>query len=203
MIIDFSELSKGQIYHAMTQTVIPRPVAWVLSDNGDQSYNLAPFSYFNAVCSDPPLIMLSIGKKPDGSIKDSRHNILERSHFVVHIPHREQAQQVTDSSATLPFGESELATLGLATVSFGDFALPRLENCRIAMACERHQVVELGSTPQAVIFAEVKSLYVADDCAEFADGRLRVLAEQVDPLARLGADDYMLAGATITIPRPK
>ncbi len=85
MIIDTCELSANRIYHTMIQTIIPRPVAWVLSDNGKddcrqsvslteqpERFNLAPFSYFTPVSSKPPVLMFSVGKKPNGSPKD-RH----------------------------------------------------------------------------------------------------------------------------------
>ena len=71
MLINLKELSTPQVYFTMTQTVLPRPVAWILSENENESYNLAPFSYFNAVCSDPPLIMVSIGLQDDGRDKDT------------------------------------------------------------------------------------------------------------------------------------
>ena len=74
MIIQFADLKPLQRYHMMTQTIIPRPIAWVLTENDNGSSNLAPFSYFTALCSDPALVVLSIGKKPDGSLKDTRHN---------------------------------------------------------------------------------------------------------------------------------
>ena len=74
MYLNLSDLSASQVYHTLTQTLIPRPVAWVLSDSGNDGLNLAPFSYFNAVCSDPPLVMISVGKKPDGNQKDTCSN---------------------------------------------------------------------------------------------------------------------------------
>ena len=67
MYISLDQLSPDKIYFTMTQVVIPRPVAWVLTDNGNHTFNLAPYSYFNAICSEPPLILISAGKKPDGS----------------------------------------------------------------------------------------------------------------------------------------
>ncbi|MFV2033306.1 MAG: flavin reductase family protein, partial [Gammaproteobacteria bacterium] len=99
MIVPFDTLSPAKVYFTLIQTLMPRPVAWVLSENPDESYNLAPFSYFNAICSDPPLIMLSIGVKPDGGPKDSRLNIEAGKDFVVHIAHRELAPVVTQTSA--------------------------------------------------------------------------------------------------------
>ena len=107
MIIDFAELSPSQAYFTMIQTVIPRPIAWVMSVNEGGNYNLAPFSYFNAVCSDPPLLLISVGKKPDGSFKDTRVNIEQRKEFVVHVAHRGLLDELNDSSATLPYGESD------------------------------------------------------------------------------------------------
>ncbi len=201
MLIDLATLSPNRTYFTMIQTLIPRPVAWVISDNGDDSYNLAPFSYFTGVCSDPPLIMLSIGKKPDGEIKDTRRNILERRHFVVHIAHRELAEQVTRSSASLPHGESELRRSGLATESFADFPLPRLSDCRVAYACELYEHHEVG--PQAVIYGRVRQIYISDDIASQVDGRLQVDAQALDPIARLGGEDYGLLGEVISVPRPR
>jgi len=134
MNIDLDALTPDQVYFRMTQTLIPRPIAWVLSENPDGGLNLAPFSSFNAVCSDPPLVMISGGKKPDGSNKDTCVNIEARGDFVVHIAHRDQVRAVSDSSATLAAGDSEIARLGLATVPFEGFRLPRLAGCRIAYA---------------------------------------------------------------------
>ncbi len=201
MLIDLATLSPNRIYFTMIQTLIPRPVAWVISDNGEDSYNLAPFSYFTGVCSDPPLIMLSIGKKPDGEIKDTRRNILERKHFVVHIAHRELAEQVTRSSASLAHGDSELTRSGLATESFADFPLPRLSDCRVAYACELYEHHEVG--PQAVIYGRVRQIYISDDIASQVDGRLQVDAQALDPIARLGGEDYGLLGEVISVPRPR
>ena len=85
MNIQLNNMPSTAIYHLMTQTIIPRPIAWVLSNNSDDSLNLAPFSYFNAVCSDPPLCMLSMGKKPNGTTKDTVANLIEEAYCVVHI----------------------------------------------------------------------------------------------------------------------
>lgn len=203
MILDLTELSPNRVYYSLIQTLVPRPVAWVLSDNGDESYNLAPFSYFNGVASDPPLIMLSIGKKPDGELKDTRVNIIERSEFVVHIAHRELAGLVTESSRVLPAGESELSAAGLATTPFGDFRLPRLSDCRVALACERYRVEDITPT-QAMILGRVRQIYVDDAVvSEDEKGRAKIHADRIDPITRLGGDEYGLFGGVITVPRPR
>lgn len=204
MIIPFENLSPNKIYFTMIQTLIPRPVAWVISENPDDSLNLAPFSYFNAVCSNPPLVMLSIGVKPDGSPKDTRLNIEEGKDFVVHIAHREMAPLVTQTSATLARGDSELEKADLETCEFPGSRLPRLKDCRIAYACKLYDVQELGATPQTLIFGEVTQVYIDDSVIEEdAKGRVKVLAEKIDPIARLGGGEYTTFGEIIDIPRPE
>ncbi|HEY9032744.1 MAG TPA: flavin reductase family protein [Pseudomonadales bacterium] len=202
MHIVMDQLSASQRYFTMIQTMIPRPVAWVLSDNGDGSLNLAPFSYFSPVSSAPPLLMVSIGKKPDGSDKDTRSNILQRSHFVVHIASAAMAQQVTDSSASLPFGESEVTALGLATCDFNGFSLPRLAEPSVALACRFHDVSYVGDVPQAIVFGRIEQVYIADAVLDSRNGRWHVDAEKVDPLGRLGADEYWTGGRVSRIRRP-
>jgi flavin reductase (DIM6/NTAB) family NADH-FMN oxidoreductase RutF len=204
MYIDLSALSPDQIYYTMTQTVIPRPVAWVLSENENRSFNLAPFSYFTPISSRPPLVMMSVGKKPDGSYKDTRVNIEARGHYVIHIAHEELAGSVTETSRTLPAGESELDRVELETVNFAGFSLPRLSVCRIALACELYSLQEMGDVPQSLIFGCVKQLYISDAVAQRDEkDRLLVDAAKVRPIGRLGGNEYASFGDVINIPRPR
>ncbi|TRW49776.1 flavin reductase family protein [Aliidiomarina halalkaliphila] len=212
MIIALNENSSSQIYHLMTQTLIPRPIAWVLSEHAHGHLNLAPFSYFTAVSSAPPLLMFSVGNKADGKGKDTKVNIATNTHFVVHIPSSDHAHAVTESSRALPAEESELARLSLETVPFGDFPLPRLASCKVAFGCRLHHVHAIPGAPQDLIFGEIEQVYISDAVAEKTrhtkpDGssveRLHVDALKVDPLARLGADHYGNLGQILTVPRPK
>ncbi len=188
----------------MIQTLIPRPIAWVLSEIQQDRYNLAPFSYFNAVCSDPPLIMLSVGRKPDGSFKDTRVNIEQRGDFVVHIAHREMLDDLNQSSATLDANISELDQLGIDTTTFEGSRLPRIKACKVAYACECHEIHELGSAPQSIIYGRVSHIYIDDDITSSSEkGRLKVHADKLEPIARLGADEYMSFGEVISLTRPK
>ncbi|UTW45147.1 flavin reductase family protein [bacterium SCSIO 12696] len=204
MYLDFDQLAPSQRYFTMTQSVVPRPIAWVLSDNGDGGHNLAPFSYFNAVCSDPALIMISIGHKSSGECKDTLVNIHERNHFVVHIPHSQQAAEVTETARTLDHGQSELDDLDINLTEFAGFTLPRLAQCRLAFACQRYQIQEIGNGPQFLVLGEVKALYADDAVAHTTDtGRLKLDATAIDPLARLGSSEYGTLGKVLDVPRPK
>ena len=204
MLIELTKLTPNQAYFAMTQTLIPRPVAWVLSDNGDGGYNLAPFSYFNAVCSDPPLVMLSLGKKPDGSEKDSVVNIVARDDFVIHIAPLAQLAALNQSAMTLPHGESELDHVELELAPMPHSRLPRIAACAVAYACHRYETRQIGNAAQTLIFGQVDAIYLRDDVAAKDDkGRLQVVANAVDPIARLGAKEYATLGKVISLSRPQ
>ncbi len=203
MWIDLANLSSKEVYFTLIQTLVPRPIAWTLSENEDGGLNLAPFSYFTAVCSDPPLLMISVGRKPTGEPKDTWVNIEQRADFVVMLPHMGRLEDMNESSATLPAGDSEVIRLGLETVPFEGSRIPRLADCRVAYACRRHQILEIGNGPQALIFGQVGALYV-DDAAVSTDdkGRVKVSAEVLDPVARLGAGEYASLGSVRRLPRP-
>lgn len=204
MLIDFEQIRPNQRYATVTQTLIPRPIAWILSENEDSSFNLAPFSYFNAVASDPPLLMVSIGRRPDGRLKDTHRNIERSGQFVIHIPAFSQADAVNASSATLAAGESEVTRLKLETEDFPGFPLPRVKHCPVAYACEMFEIHAIGSTPMAMILGKIKQVYIEDSLVEQqAGGRLKVDAGKFDPLARLGGIEYAPLGETVSLERPK
>jgi len=204
MQLNFSDLSANHRYHLMTQTIIPRPIAWVLTDSGDENYNLAPFSYFTAVSSKPALLMISVGKKPNGDNKDTLTNVLKSKKMVIHIASEHQADIVTKTAATLAHGESELANSGLSTSVFDDFSLPRLTQCDIAYGCELYEIKELGDVPQTLIFVEIKQLYINDTVvSQDAKERLNIAADKVKPLARLGGGEYASITAPFSIQRPE
>ncbi len=204
MQIDFSDFSATQRYHLMTQSIIPRPIAWALTDSENGSYNLAPFSYFTAVSSDPALLMLSVGKKPNGDNKDTLTNILKNKHIVIHIANADQAELVTQTAATLAHGESELTDTNLTTCNFENFPLPRLNQCDLAFGCELYEIKEIGKTPQTLIFVEIKQLYMSNEVIEEdMKGRIKILADKVQPLARLGGGEYASTSKAFTLQRPE
>ncbi|MEH6650716.1 MAG: flavin reductase family protein [Motiliproteus sp.] len=204
MNLDLANLSPSEVYFSMIQTLVPRPIAWVLSENAQGRYNLAPFSYFTAVSSSPPLLLISVGKKPDGSHKDTRANIEQRKHFVIHIPSREQLEAMNQSSANLPAEISEVDELDLETTEFEGFSLPRLKQARVAFGCECYEIHNIGDTPQSMILGRVTHLYIDDSVIELdAKGRFNVDAVKLDPVARLGASQYMACGEILNIKRPQ
>ncbi len=203
MNIELSTLAPTQIYHLMTQTVIPRPIAWALTDSEQGSYNLAPFSYFTPIASTPPLLMFSVGKKPNGDVKDTTRNVLETGRLVVHIAPENLADKVTQTAATLDHGESEVIAAALELCSFEDFELPRVSGCPIAFACKLYEVKEVGETPQSLIFAEIEKVFIDPSVVDQQSERLVVDALKVNPLSRLGGSQYAALNKTFSVARPK
>lgn len=204
MILNLKEMSPSSIYHTMIQTIVPRPIAWVLTDNGNQSLNLAPFSYFTGLTSTPPILCISVGKKKDGEQKDTWKNIEHRDHFVVHIADESLAGPVNESSLPLDHGESELDRLGLKTVPFEGSPLPRLEAGKIALFCSKERIIEVGDGPQALILGRIHSIYIDDSICK-TDEKQRVILDQkaLSPLSRLGGIEYGTLGEVIRIDRPQ
>ncbi|MCY4052200.1 MAG: flavin reductase family protein [Gammaproteobacteria bacterium] len=204
MLINLAELNTPNVYFTMTQTVLPRPIAWVLSENQNGSLNLAPFSYFNAVCSDPPLVMISIGLQDDGSHKDTLRNALERPDLVIHIASSGQLPDLNLSSATLPPEVSEVEAGDLELSDVENFHLPRLKDCKVAFMSHVHKIEQIGTNNQQhLVFAEIDSIYVSDDCVQYDNkNRLSILADQIHPLSRLGANAYASFGEVMIARRP-
>jgi len=203
MNLKFNTLAPTQIYHLMTQTVVPRPVAWALTESSEENFNLAPFSYFTPVSSNPPLLMMSVGKKPSGEIKDTTRNVLETGNLVIHIASVHSSEAVTNSAATLDHGESEVTANDLELTEFEGFPLPRLAECEIAFGCRLFEVKEIGDTPQSLIFAEVEQVYISPNVIDGDSERLKIDASLLDPISRLGGGEYAKIGDVFSVARPK
>ncbi len=199
MFYDLTTLEKISIYRLLTHTVVPRPIAWVLTESDPGRFNIAPFSYFNIVSSDPATLMFSVGHKRDGSKKDTWSNIEKYGKCVVHIANSPLINDVNESARTLPNDVSELDGMSVTLTQEAGFDLPRISQAPVAFDCDRMDIHLLGNGPQAVIYVQVKSAYIADEL----NMKDFTLAEAtLDPLARLGGDRYSLLGDIESIERP-
>jgi flavin reductase (DIM6/NTAB) family NADH-FMN oxidoreductase RutF len=210
MLIDLGDLAPKAVHHLMAQVVVPRPIAWVVSDNGsgddDTRWNLAPFSYFNAVASVPPTVMVSVGVagKQSSSVnglKDTMTNLLERQEHTIALPTFAQRTAVDATSAQVPHGESEFGLAGLEAVAW-DWPIPRPSGVRAAMGCTVDRIVPVADGPQRVVLSRVHVIWVDDEAATEDDrGRTVVDPVLLDPLSRLGAGLYGGLGPTVMTAR--
>jgi flavin reductase (DIM6/NTAB) family NADH-FMN oxidoreductase RutF len=203
MIIDMPSLSTQQRYFALTQTLIPRPIAWVLTENAGGDYNLAPFSFFNGLGSDPVSLMFSVGLQADGSEKDTLRNLRERKYFMLHIAAVEQLHPLNQTAANIPAGVSEVTANHISLTAFKGAAMPRVADAPIAFDCELDQIITVGNNQQSLVIGNINLLYVRDDVIGQDDkGRQKFFADKIDPLARLGASEYMTFGEIKSLARP-
>lgn len=190
MIFDFNLFSAAERYHFMTQSIIPRPIAWVLTKAENETYNLAPFSYFNAVSSQPACVMFSLSTKASGEQKDTLTCLQSNPDFTLHIPSYELMEVVNETAKELPLGESELDRTSLTLVKEDGFALPRVAEAPVAYNAKVLDIYSLPNSTQKVIFAEILHLWVKDEAVLSRKGRSQFNAKEIDPLARLGAGEF-------------
>lgn len=202
MNIDFAQYTESDIYFLMTQAIIPRPVAWVMTKNIGGNYNLAPFSYFTPVSSEPPLVLFSVGDKANGQQKDTTQNFLREKHCVIHIASEGQLNALNQSSANLPYGTSEVTANQLALENWPEANTLRLADAPITMACDLYRHDVIGEGGQHIFYAQVKHIFVADNCIDNKNGRLQINSQAVAPVARLGAGEYAALGERHRLKRP-
>mgnify|MGYP003333565587 FL=1 len=193
------DLDKAGRYHLMTACVVPRPIAWTSTVSEDGTTNLAPFSFFGGVSSDPWTVMLSVGRRRDGSHKDTARNILESGEAVIHISTRENEQLMVASSAGLDPDQSEIDHLQIATEPAVDVSPPRIADAAIALECRRVQHQEVGRTPVDLFLLEVIRVHVGEDVLEgdLPDGA------RLGAVGRLGGTGYCTTDQTYEIDRPQ
>jgi flavin reductase (DIM6/NTAB) family NADH-FMN oxidoreductase RutF len=202
MLLDFSTLPPRDAYAWMTQAIIPRPIAWVSTVSADGRTNLAPFSFFQAVCSNPPTLMFVPTNNRDGGKKDTLRNIEAVPEFVVSLVPHALAGPMNASAAPLPHGESEFDHAGVAPAPSAKVRPPRVAAAPVAFECTLDRIVTIGAGVGAgnVVFGRIVALHVAESVLG-ADGR-SLDPVKLDLVARLSGDLYMRTGELFTITRP-
>lgn len=198
MQIDPRALDRRTAYLWLTSSLIPRPIAWITTTDPSGVLNLAPFSFFGGVTSDPMTVMVSIGRRSDGTHKDTARNLLASGEGVVHIPTHDEAELMVASSAGFAPDRSEVEALGLVTAPSVDVAVPRLADARLALEARSVRHLEMGRGPVDVFFLEILRIHAADEI---------VLDDLPDParlgaVGRLGGSGYCDTRVPFAVERP-
>ena len=194
MQIDPATLDKRDTYRLMISCIVPRPIAWVSTRSPDGALNAAPFSYFQALGGQPPMIMIAIGNRRAGEPKDTRRNIEATGEFVVNILGEAVGAKMVRSSIDHPYGVSEFDEVGITPVASERVAPPRIGECRVALECKLDRVLEIGGS--GVVFGEVLLFHVDDDLID-DDGVIDPV--KLNPLGRLGGSNYAPVREIITM----
>jgi len=178
---DPAQLSSEQQYRLVASTVVPRPIALVTS-LGPDCVNAAPFSFFNMVGVDPPMLMISVAPRRPGVMKDTVRNIEASGEFVVNIVSRAVAEKMNACAASLPAGQSEIEAAGFVTAPSLKVAPPRLTECPAQFECKVLQILKLGRKPNTMIVGEVVHFHYRDG---LVDGDYIVDSAKLDAVGRI------------------
>jgi len=171
MQFDMRSLPMAVRYKIVTSTVTPRPIAWITSLSEAGIVNAAPYSFFNAVGSDPPLIVLGLLKEPTTrSLKDTARNIIATGEFVVNLVCEADAETMNQSSAAAPPDVSEVDYAGIRTEPSVVVAPPRIATSPVNFECRKVAALDIG-TQQTVVIGEILYAHVRD---EFVSDRERI-----------------------------
>ena len=167
MLFDFDTIAPQDRYKILTSTIVPRPIAWVLSLDTEGRRNAAPFSFFNALVGDPPVVGIGIGgRRPEdapGTWKDSGANIRATGQFVVNLVGYENREAMNITAVEFPREVDELEQAGLTTLPSTKVKPPRIAEAPVALECERLAIIEVG-VDRAIVLGRVLAVHVRDDC---------------------------------------
>lgn len=182
MIVDYADKALTQRYQLMAQTIIPRPIAWIVTQNEKGILNIAPFSYFMGLSSEPPSMIISIGHKSDGSLKDTLKNIRESKKCTICMVDEAYLTKMHQSSQELASEHSEAQTFDIETKNVVAGFPPMVEGAKNAFFCEFLQEVELKGSKTIPLIVEIKEQYIADEIIVDKE-KLRL---EYSPIARVG-----------------
>jgi flavin reductase (DIM6/NTAB) family NADH-FMN oxidoreductase RutF len=192
------EPAEGEsFYRTLSTGVVPRPIAWVSSRSADGVDNLAPFSFFNVVCVDPPMVGFAPSDRRDGSLKDTPRNVVDTEEFVVNVVTMDLAEEMNATSGTFDPGESEFEAAGIDAAPSTKVTPARVADAKISFECELHDTLDLGAS--TLVIGEVVLAHV-DEAVTTADGKLDV--EKLDAVGRLAGSWYTSTRDRFEMERP-
>ena len=208
MIVSPSDLSHSELYGILLNSVAPRPIAWVSTISASGNLNLAPFSFFNVVCVDPPLLAFAPGRRRPkeadasrGEAKDTLRNIRETEEFVVNIVTYElrEAMNLTSGEYDASVNEFELAKLSPQPSKV--VRPPRVAESPVSFECRLHQILDFSTVPTSgsLVIGQIVSIHMND--AHLKDGRLD--RNSLDLIGRMGGLQYTRTTQRFEMVRPK
>jgi flavin reductase (DIM6/NTAB) family NADH-FMN oxidoreductase RutF len=200
MEINLAELPLKEAYKLITGTVVPRPIAWVSTINAEGRPNLAPFSYFNAVCTRPPTLLFCPGiRGTDVSGKDTLNNVRATGEFVVNVVTEELAEAMNATATELPHEVNEFERAGLSTAPSKTVKPPRVADSPVNFECEVSQIVDIGDGGRgsaSIVIGTILHMHVADKVM-LPDYKIDIAA--LKPIGRLAGPNYAVIKETFEI----
>lgn len=162
MLFDFEKINPQDAYKLVVSSVVPRPIAWVVSQDEAGLVNVAPYSFFNAFSDNPVVIGIGCGPRPEGAAKDTLANIRATGQFVVNLVPFEHVQKMNVTAVDFTPEVDEMAEAGLTPVASARVKPPRIAESPVALECETFQLVPAGR--HTIVLGRVLGVHIKDDC---------------------------------------
>ena len=186
MEIDLNSLERPIRYKLLTSLVVPRPIALVTTISEGGVINAAPFSYFNVLGEDPPILIISADAHPSGKMKDTVHNILTKKQFVVNLVDEDIAEKMHGSAVIAPTELSEVEMVGFTTTPSQRVAPPRITESPVSFECNLH--TQLDFKTRRLMIGEIAWMHVRDGIID--PSNMRRIDNAYRPVGRLYANRY-------------
>jgi flavin reductase (DIM6/NTAB) family NADH-FMN oxidoreductase RutF len=198
MDFHLAELPPSHAYKLMVGLIAPRPIALITTKDEEGRLNAAPFSAYNYLSTDPPIVAVGVANR-SGEPKDTARNIRRTGEFVVNIVTEDLAEAMNICAIDFPHGVNELDEAGLATVPSIAVKVPRLAKAHAALECREHTTLQIGNSN--IVLGRIVAIYVEDRFVDPAGPYVN--AQELGPIGRMnGLGNYVRTrGAFFTIPR--
>lgn len=184
---DFADLTAREAYKVMIGTIVPRPIAWVTTVSPEGVVNAAPYSFFNCLSADPPILALGVENKPDRSFKDTAYNIRMTECFTVNIVDRANVEAMSVTAAGFDPEVDELEMANLTAAPGEKVACPRIAEAPVAFECQRYLGLQV-SAAREIILGRIVMAHIREDIIDpatcYSDH------EKLDAIGRMGGNGY-------------
>ncbi|EOS7683076.1 flavin reductase family protein [Enterococcus hirae] len=198
-----SQLTERENYKLLIGLIIPRPVAVVSTLTEKGNLNIAPFSYFNIVSSNPPIVSLAVQRKNE-QMKDTAKNILIRKAAIIQVLDEQNVVEVNKTAATLPQEESELTLTNLTTKINRNGSIPPINEAKIVFETDLYDHLKIKNEQEVTADLFLLKIHTYQLNEEVYDPVSRKIdPKKLQPVSRLAGNDYATLGKIFTIPRPK
>ena len=201
MIFDVAGARQKDVYNLLIGLVAPRPIALVTSLNEDGGVNAAPYSSYNYLCTDPPVVGMGVMDRPGGGFvpKDTARNIRRGGEFVVNVVTEDILHGMNVCATDFPADVSEIDMAGFTTVASSHVRVPRIAQAHAALECVELQTIEIGRS--RIVLGRVVAMYVEDRFIDPAGPY--ILSEELHAIGRMNGNGAYVRteGAFVTVPR--
>src|SRR5690554_4729181 len=182
MFFDLDELGYQESYRLLVNTVVPRPIALVTTVDATGTPNAAPFSFFNLMGHDPPILVLGIERKAPGEYKDTLRNLRDSGEFVVNLVNEAMAERMNVTAVNFDSSVDELLEAGLASEPARRITVPRIVDSPVSLECTTRQIISLGQD-RSIVIGDIRAMHIADEY--YDSDRRHVLTEKMGLIGRM------------------